>query len=276
MLDVNELIELKQMPVIFYQLETIGKEIDRQIADVDKMECTDENKQDVKNRRTEINNLTKLMEDKRKEIKKRILADYEVFNQKYEEEIKSKLTYASGVLTDKINEIESEQKHKKTQELIRFAQEHIKFANLEGIVEPVDVIPTVTLSASEKSLKEAIKEQLVEIAREVALIEVESYPDEVLLEYKKSFDYLDARKIVLERHKELEAIAESIKASDEHIQQEQKIVEQVEEIIAPMPIQAEKEVEFEEMLEVSFTVWGYKDDITKIRKFIQELGLKYE
>lgn len=261
-LNINELVELKQMPVIFYQLETIGKEIDKQLAGIDKMECTEDNKQEVKKRRAEINNLNKLMEDKRKELKKRILADYEVFNEKYEEEIKSKLTYASGVLSDKINEIESEQKHKKQEELISFAEEYIKFYKLEGFIEPNYVIPTITLSASEKSLKAQIKYSIEKIATEIDLIKCEEEQEELLAIYKTNFDFVLTKCIYEERKKARQEAKETVNNWNTNT-----------DIIEPVPIVEEKK---EEMLEVNFTVWGYKDDITKIRNFIRELGVKYE
>ena len=109
-LNINEIIKIEQLPKLFYQLEVIGKEIDKKLDGIDKLECTEENKVEVKNKRAEINALNKIMEDKRKDIKKEILKDYEVFNEKYEKEIKNKLENASNTLKNKIDEIESEQK----------------------------------------------------------------------------------------------------------------------------------------------------------------------
>ena len=94
-LNINEIIKVEQLPKVFEQLEVIGSFVDEQIKDVDKLQCTDENKQEVKNRRTEINNMLTLIDTKRKEIKKKINEPYDIFNKKYEETVKVKLENAS-------------------------------------------------------------------------------------------------------------------------------------------------------------------------------------
>ena len=272
-LNIHELIELKQMPIIFYELEKIGNAIDVSLADLETMECTEENKSEVKHRRTEINNLNKVMEDKRKEIKEKILEGYNIFNEKYEEEIKSKLIYASALLKEKIDSIENEQKTQKENTLRDFANEYIKTYGLTDIVCYEDLKVNVTLSASEKSLKEDIKNQIESIDNFVKLIEQEEYADEIMIEYKQSFDFFSARAKVIDRHHQMQELELQRKERENKVQEEEKITEVVEEIIAPV---LEEEIDFEELQEVSFTVWAHKDEILKIRDFIRELGVKYE
>ena len=266
-LNIHELIELKQMPVIFYELEKIGNAIDLSLADLETMECTEENKSEVKHRRTEINNLNKIMEDKRKEIKEKILEGYNIFNEKYEEEIKSKLIYASAILKEKIDNIENEQKKQKENVLRDFANEYIENYGLTDVLDYKDLKVNVTLSASEKSLKEDIKNQIENINNFVKLIRQEEYADEIMVEYKQSFDFFEARATVVDRHHQMKKLELQRQEQQKKEKEEQKIVEVVEEIIAPV---------LEELQEVSFTVWAYKDEILKIRDFIRELGVKYE
>ena len=272
-LNIHELIELKQMPVIFYELEKIGNAIDLSLADLETMECTEENKSEVKHRRTEINNLNKIMEDKRKEIKEKILEGYNIFNEKYEEEIKSKLIYASAILKEKIDNIENEQKKQKENVLRDFANEYIENYGLTDVLDYKDLKVNVTLSASEKSLKEDIKNQIENINNFVKLIRQEEYADEIMVEYKQSFDFFEARATVVDRHHQMQKLELQRQEQQKKEKEERKIVEVVEEIIAPV---LEEEIEFEELQEVSFTVWAYKDEILKIRDFIRELGVKYE
>lgn len=89
-LNLNEIVKIEQMPKVFEQLELIGEFIDNQLKDLDKLECTEKNKQDVKSRRTEISNTLNLLEDKRKEIKNKINEPYETFNKKYRRNNKNK------------------------------------------------------------------------------------------------------------------------------------------------------------------------------------------
>lgn len=271
-LDINELIKVEAMPKIFYQLEAIGSEIDNKLSDLKDMECTEENKDIVKKRRTEINNLNKIMEEKRKQIKNEILKDYNVFEEKYEEEIKSKLVYASAMLKEKIDDIENGQKLEKENKLREFANQYIENYNLGGIVDYEKLNINVTLSASEKSLKTAIKSQLEEIANYVKLILQEEYSDEIMVEYKKSLDYVKAKMEVIERHHQIEQLKIKEQEQQDKQIQEEKNIETVEEIIAPVEV----EEKIEEIQEVSFTVWACREDIIKIRDFIRELGVKYE
>ena len=67
-IDVNEIVRIETMPKVFSQLEQIGAFIDEQIKDIDILECTEENKQEVKQRRTEINNILKELDDISREI----------------------------------------------------------------------------------------------------------------------------------------------------------------------------------------------------------------
>ena len=46
-IDVNEIVKIEQMPKVFSQLEMIGTYIDEKIKDIDILDCTEENKQEV-------------------------------------------------------------------------------------------------------------------------------------------------------------------------------------------------------------------------------------
>ena len=85
-LNINELVVIEQLPQIFYQLEVVGEVIDKELEKVKELKATEENKQEVKKIRIGINNTLKEFEDKRKEIKNKILEDYNLFNEKYENE----------------------------------------------------------------------------------------------------------------------------------------------------------------------------------------------
>ena len=84
-LNLNEIVKIEQMPKVFEQLELIGAYVDEQLKDLDKLECTDKNKQEVKDKRTVINNTLNMLETKRKEIKSKLNEPYDIFNKKYEE-----------------------------------------------------------------------------------------------------------------------------------------------------------------------------------------------
>lgn len=265
-ININEIVKIEQMPKVFSQLEKIGKYIDKQIKDIDKLECTEENKQEVKKRRTEINKTLELLDDRRKYIKTKLLEPYEIFNKKYEEECKIKLSNASNLLKEKIDFIEETQKKEKEIELREFVEEHCKANNVHVDFEKIGL--NITLSASMKSLKDQAKAFIEKVASDLKLIEMEEYSSEILYEYGKNMDYVAAKTAVLQRHKEIEEINKATQQATETTTQEQKIEETVDEIIAP--------VEIEEVETYQFEVKATKEQIKKLIDFMKELGVEYK
>ena len=275
-IDINELIKLESLPKIFYQLEEIGKRVDLALQGIENMPCDEENKQEVKKRKQEITKFKNMMEDRRKQIKNQVLEKYNEFNEKYELEIKSKLVNAENVLNERISTIETQQKIEKENELREFVKQHCEKNNINIEFDRIGL--NITLSSSVKSLKEQALNFIERVATDLKLIELEEYRDEILLEYNSTLDFVKSKTMVIERHKQLEKIKKQEEENKLKQQEEEKIVETVNEIIAPVELEnkQEEEIEFEEMLKVSFTVWGYKEDIKKIKNLIMELGLKYE
>lgn len=277
--EIEKVMRVEQLPKIFYQLEEIGKEIDIQLEGIEDLECTEENKTEVKQRRTQINNLNTAMETKRKEIKKEILKDYDLFNEKYEQEVKSKLINASSILTSKIDEIEHIQKEIGTNNIKRYFEELRESLHLENIVEFEDLNLNITLTNLGKTLegkkyKEEIKQRLDSIANDINLINLEEYKEEILLEYKTNFDFAKSKLAVINRHNQINELKQQQEKVQEQIEQEQKIEEKVEEIIAPIEIKENEETE--EIIESTFTVKGTLKQLKLLKEFLEKEGIYYE
>ena len=272
-IDVNEIVKIEQMPKVFSQLEMIGTYIDEKIKDIDILDCTEENKQEVKQRRTEINNILKELDDRRKFIKNKILEPYEMFNDKYEQECKTKLITASEILKIKIDSIEDQQKIAKRMELYDFAMEYIAANDIQDYVTFDDIGLNITLSASMKSLKEEIIAFCEKVKQDIALINMEEYRDEILYEYKKNHgNFVQCKTTVIERHRELEELAKKKVEEDTLKEEQQKVVEKVEEVLnAPKEI-----IEDDEIISVTFTINDTKENIVKVREFMKKEGIKYE
>ena len=269
--ELSDIVEITQMPVIFEQLEKIGTLIEESTKDLDKLECTEENKQEVKKRRTEINNTLKVLEDRRKEIKNSLLEPYNVFNEKYENECKTKLETASNLLKEKIDVIEKQQLLEKENELREFANQHIIANNIQDIITFEDIRLNITLTASIKSLKEEVLFFIEKIVNDLKLINMEEYKEEILIEYKKYLNFSTDKIIVIERHKQLEELKKQQDNIQEKIQDDLKVEEKVEEVIAPKEI-----IEDSEVIKVSFTLIGTKEQIKKVKDLIVQLGIEYE
>lgn len=277
--EIEKVMRVTQLPKIYYQLEEIGKEIDIQLEGIEDLECTEDNKTEVKQRRTQINNLNTAMETKRKEIKKEILKDYDLFNEKYEQEVKSKLVNASSILTNKIDEIENKQKEIGTNNIKRYFEEYRDFLHLNDIINFEDLSLNITLTNLGKTLegkkyKEEIEQKLDSIANDIALINVEEYKEEILLEYKTCFDFAKSKLAVINRHQEINKLKEQQDRVQEQVEQEQKIEEKVEEIIAPIEIKENEEVE--EIIESTFTVKATLSKLKLLKEFLEKEGIYYE
>ena len=278
-IDVNEIVKIEQMPKVFSQLEKIGEIIKKKTSDLDKLECTEANKQEVKSRRTEINNTLALLEAKKKEIKNKLLEPYNVFEAKYNEECKEKLQNASSILTEKINTIEVQQKLEKEQELREFADEYFNHYMIKDVVKFEDIGLNITLSASIKSLKEQTKAFCERISNDLKLIDLEEYKDEIVIEYLKNLDFAKSKMIVIERHRQLEEIKkreEELKAQQE---QEQEIVEKVEEVVEeikpPVEIIDVEAQEVEEIFTATFTVKTTKAKLKALKNFMESEEIEY-
>ena len=275
-LDVNELVVVKQLPQIMEQLDVLGEYIDEGLKDIDKLDCTEENKQLVKSKRAEINNTLKILEDKRKDIKKKILEPYEIFNSKFDEVAKVKLQNASEMLGNKINEIENAQKQEKEKALREFAERQFKANEIENIVKFEDVGLNITLSASEKSLKEQVVAFCERVRNDLDTILLEELKDEIFVEYKKCLNYTQAKQIVLQRKKDLELAKEQSEKLNNAKQEEIKIQSAVYEVIQDNEIQAPKEIVEGNLLIVTFTIKDTREKLKLLKQFMCENNIHYE
>ena len=283
-LDVNSLVVVETLPKIMEQLDVLGKYIDEGLKDIDKLDCTEENKQFVKKKHAEINNTLKILEDKRKDIKNKILEPYKVFEDKFDGVAKIKLLNASQTLANKINEIENTQKQEKTNMLVEFANKQFNANEIQGIVKFEDIGLNVTLSASEKSLKEQIVQFCERVRNDLDTILLEELKDEILVEYKKCLNYTQAKQIVLQRYKELELAKEQSEKLNNVKQEEIKIQNAVYEVVndtqdeikAPREINSTTLSDKDEMLVVTFTIRETREKLRLLKQFMVDNDIKYE
>ena len=275
-LNIDEIIVIEQLPQLFYKLEKVGEYLDEELSSIKDIVVSEESKQEVKKVRTNINNILKQFEDKRKEVKAKCLEEYNLFEEKYEQEVKGKLTKASDELGNKIKDIEEKQVEEKSFKVFTFIREHIKANHLENVITEVDVREyaglKLNLSTSEKSLKDNALAFIERVANEVKLIEMEETPSNLLYEYKQNgFDLTKAKLTLIERQKQIEELAKQREEVQEVIKEEVKVEEVVETITAPKEV-----IEEDEMLECQFKVKGTLEQIKAIKNFLNELGVSYE
>lgn len=272
--ELNELIVVKQLPEITQQLQLISDEIDKEIEYALSLDCTEESKSEVKKARARLNNINKTLNEKRMQVKRAILEPYEAFEEVYDNLVKNKLNDADSTLKMRVEAIESEQLKSKREELEKFAKEYFCRYKIPAYVTFSDIGLNITLSASEKSLKEQIVAFCEKIDKDLQLIRLEEFGSEIETEYSiNGFDYASAKLTVIDRHKKIEELEKQKQVIEEQKQQEEKIVEQIDEIIAPIEVVEPTS----EILECTFTVWVESpEQLKQIKKFLEELGVKYK
>lgn len=270
-LNINEIAKIEELPKIIIQVKEIGKYIDEATKDLDKLVCNEETKQVVKMKRAEINNFTKVLEEKRKEIKKQILTPYENFEEIYNKECKEKLINASELLGNKISEIETKQKEEKEQELREFFKQYQETYHLENVVSFEDMELNITLSASMKSLKEEIVCFCERINKDIQVINSEENKEELMLEYlNNGFDYQGAKLTLYNRKRKIQELIEKQKEIDNLVVEEELVADNIELNGMPKEI-----ISDEEVLEATFTVKATKEQLQELKRWLEEREIEY-
>lgn len=245
--ELNELVIVKQLPVITQQLQIISDEVDKRIEHAMSLECTEESLKEVKNERADLNKIKTALEDRRKQVKEAVLAPYEEFEKIYNDLVKTKLVNADETLKLRVDNIETVQKQQKEEVLREFFLEHQAANHLEDFITFEDLGLNITKSASEKALKEQIKAFCEKVAGDIRAIQTDEDKEEILLEYKNNgFDYAKAKTTVAEKKKALEQFKMQMAKNGEEIKQDEVVIQNIETMVsAPVEIVEEEKFEFE-------------------------------
>lgn len=275
-LNLDEIVKIEQMPKVFEQLEKIGSFIDERLDGIEDLECTEENKKEVKERRTEINNTLKILEEKRKEIKNKLNEPYDIFNTKYEETAKKKLENASQVLGAKIETIENSQKKEKEDNVRAYFDEYVVSKNID-FLKFEDIGLNIILSVSDKKLLDDTKAFVDKVSDALELIEMQPYKEEILVEYKDTLNLSDSIKNVTERHKKIELEKEAQEIKKAQLEEENKHIQRIDMIVSPTKVEVPKEEKTEEdILEMTFKVRGSLDKLKELKKYLVDGGYDYD
>lgn len=278
----NEIIVVKQLPVIEQQLAQIKETVNERVSAAMKLVCTEDTVKAVKKARTELNAEFKAWEDKRKEVKTAVMTPYEKFEAVYKDCISDSYKAADKDLKQKIDEVEQELKSKKAAEVKSYFEEYLASKEIAFVTYEQAGI-NVTLSASLKSLKEQAKAFIDRIVSDLALIE--TFTDlkaEILVEYKKSLNVSDAITGVKARAKAVQEEQARQEAEAEKRAAEAQRVEAIKAAIPEAPAAVEAPTEQtaaqtpEKKFCIRFTVKGTKEQLIALKKFLNEGEYEYE
>ena len=277
---MQEIITIKQLPVLEEKFAEIGKNIDEKLERCQKMTVSEENVKDVKKIRAELNKERSAFADDFKLIKEKVLSPWNIIEDSYRENIRDKYTRADSVLKDKISEIENGLKAEKEAEIRRYFEEH-KTANGLDFITFENTELKIGLSTSMKSLKDTVDGFISRIKDDLNLIDTQVAKAAIMAEYKMHLNVAKAIKTVNDRMireaEELQKAEEKTKAEAEKKAHAEKIKEAVPEAFAKPTIETAK-TEEEKPAEtyISFKVYGTMVDLRNVVRFLNENNYKYE
>lgn len=265
---MSEIIELVQLPIIDERLQALKAEWEQKTAAAVALSCTEANKQEIKKTRTALTKEFNALEESRKGVKKAILAEYEAFEKVYKECVTLPYKVADEALKGKIEAVEQEQKKDKYNSVERYAKELI-IANGLSWLGSGRVMPKVTLTATEKALKEQVLQTVENIALEVKVIGEDV---ELLAEYQKSLSLAAAKITIAERHKAIETAKQAAEQKAKQDEQLEKAEERAEMLMPP--IVAEEAQKEEQKVTTSFKVRGTMAQLKALKAFIVENNIE--
>lgn len=286
----NELITVKQLPVLDERFKEIGAALDEKVERCKAMVVTDENRKDIKKIRAELNKERMAFAEEFTVVKAEVLGPWQAVEDAYKENVQSKYKEADAALKVKIDEIEQGLKDKKEVEIRKFFEEHLAAAGIDFVTWEQAGIK-VGLSDSKKSLQEQAKAFVDRVTQDIALIDTDKHAAEIMAEYKKTLNASQAIMTVRDRfereereRKEREAREEARRQQEEH---ERMVAEQmkqaaqeavamptvtpIEEPVHPVPQQPQ-----EQILSVAFKVTGTLSEIKALVRTLEDAGIKYE
>jgi len=278
----NEIIVVKQLPVIEQQLAQIKEQVAERVSAAMQLVCTEDTVKAVKKARAELNAEFKAWEEKRKEVKTAVMTPYEKFEAVYKDCVSDTYKKADADLKAKIDGVEKELKDKKAAEVKDYFEEYLASKGVDFVSYEQAGI-NVTLSASLKSLKEQVKNFIDRIVSDLALIE--TFTDlkaEILVEYKKSLNVSDAITGVKARAKAVQEEQARQEAEAEKRAAEAQRVEAIKAAIPEAPAAVEAPTEQtaapapEKKYCIRFTVKGTREQLIALKKFLTEGEYEYE
>ena len=293
----EEIIKVVQLPEIAQQLEGVKARITQKVEYALSLPCTEETYKEIKELKAELNAEFKEIEALRIAIKKQILAPYEEFERIYKENITDVFKPGERELNDRITAVtDGIKKEKYDIAAAHFAEcceahgiDFLKFDDC-GLV--------ITMTISNKKIKESVAAFVNGVAKDLEMINTQEFADEILVEYKKTFDVSASILKVTNHHKEVEAerqrreklrqIEEERKAQVAKVEQE--IIDEYEEnaeqgsfFSAPVAVAEEEEDEDEapaptapELVSTSFKVVGTMEQLKALIKYMKENDIHYE
>lgn len=277
---MENLIVVKQLPIIEEQLRTLKERWEQRAFDAESMVCTLDTVQAVKEFRAEMRKEFENAETLRKAAKKAIMEPYDQLEEVYKECVTAPFQKADQSLSGKVIEAERDIKARCEDGLRDYFAElcavhHLDWLTYEQAGIRVDMASA--RSKTPKKLLEQISAFVAGVAESVDRINTLEDAGEIMVEYQKTLDAAGAICTVKERHRRIEEQKKFQEARDAIRAQEAEAVRRVEVLAPPVVVQKPEKNPNDIFERFTYTVFNVKrSQLWEIREFLKERGIKYE
>lgn len=250
---INELITIKQLPIIEQMLDKISVEIEKKTSKVSYISEGEPKEilRNAKKLRADLNKYFISLEERRKVVKTSIQKPYIEFEKIYKKKITEKFKKADEILKVRIDEIVSSLK----KERIKFLEEYfigqcesssINFLKFE------DMNLKINLSDSLKSQFEQIRVFVENVKNGLEIINNEKNENrrlDLIFEFRKNFNLASA----------FEAIKKKEEQLSQHLTTENNVVVPIHEV---------------KKYSIHLNVRGSKEQLRKLKEYIKKLEIE--
>lgn len=270
----NELIQVVQLPVIEEQLRTLKDRWEQRAADAESMVCTEDTIQAVKSFHAEMRKEFEEVDALRKQIKEQLTAPAARLDDTFKRFVRDSYNAADAACKLKIATVESDIKERCEAELREYFSELCAVQHLDWLTYEQAGIKVDMASAKAKTPKK-LREQLAtfvtQVGDSVDCIANLDNADEIMVEFRRTLNSTDAIRTVFDRHQRIEAERASHEARKAEQERDAEMVRRVEALAPPVTVEAPEPV-----VKCTFTVRAIKQQLRKLREFLNMEGIQYE
>lgn len=273
---MEDLIVVKQLPVIEEQLRTLKDHWEQRAADAESMVCTEETIQAVKAFRSEMRKEFDEVEALRKATKQAVMEPYNRFEAIYKECVTTAFQRADSACSSKVSEVENDMKRRCEDGLREYFAELCAVHHLDWLTYDRSGIKVDMASAKAKTPKR-LREQLAafvkDVSENVSVISGMVNAEEMMVEYQRCLNFADAYDAVQERHRLIEEQNAAQEARKAEREREAEMVRRVEALAPPVAAEAP---EPPKICYMDFRAHGTMEQLGTLKKFALENGIKLE
>lgn len=280
----TNLIQVVQLPVIEERLRSMKEAVERQTTDAMALVVNDETLAQVRKVRADLNKTFTDLEEQRKAVKKAVMGPYEAFEKVYKECITEPFKRADTNLKGKVTAVEDGIKGECEARMQEYfselcAAEQVEWLKFEQAGLKIDL--ATARQKSHAKLREQIAGFVVGVAQAVNTISKMEDAEEIMAEYRQCLDMGRAIGIVQDRHQRIEAERQAAEARKAAQEAQDAAVQKVESVAPPTVLEPPVAVPApqkanEKVYKCSFTAWGSKSQLKRLKEFMNQEGIRYE